>query len=360
MDEAEQLVADAASRIFRDLGDPQTINNAEDDGWRAPLWSALEEAGLTSAWVSDELGGAGAGIGAGFAVLRVAGEFAVPLPLAETLLAGWLLGQGGIMLPGGAMSVAPARRGDTLTLGADGMLSGTARSVSFASDVENLAVLAQGDDGAVVALVAVSDCDCREGRNMAGEALNNVDFTGVTPLQWAALPDGINAKSLLMMGAATRSMQMAGALQTILEIAVQYAEERVAFGKPIGKFQAVQHNLARLGEEAAAAIAIANSAAYTIEHMDGGDGVGWDGDGVFLDVASAKIRVGEAAGQGGAIGHQAFGAIGFTKEHILHRFVQRLWAWRDDFDNEAIWAAELGRRVAAKGSAGLLHSLTAA
>ncbi|NQV61503.1 MAG: acyl-CoA dehydrogenase [Alphaproteobacteria bacterium] len=355
MDEAQSLVADAASRIFRDLGDPQTINNAEDDGWRGPLWSALEEAGLTSAWVSDELGGAGAGIGAGFAVLRVAGEFAAPLPLAETLLAGWLLDMGGIVLPGGPMSVAPTRRGDTLTMGADGVLSGVARAVTFAAEVEHLAVLAQDGNGAVVALVTVADCTCRDGRNMAGEVQNIVDFTGVTPLQWAALPDGIDTGTLLLMGAAARSMQMAGALQTVLEIAVQYAEERVAFGKPIGKFQAVQHNLARLGEEAAAAIAIANSAAYTIEHMDG-----WNGNGVFLDVASAKIRVGEAAGQGSAIGHQAFGAIGFTQEHILHRFVQRLWAWRDDFDNEAIWAAELGRWVATRGGEGLWHSLTAA
>ncbi len=355
MDEAQSLVADAASRIFRDLGDPQTVNNAQDDGWREPLWSALEDAGLTSAWVADELGGAGAGIGSGFAVLRVAGEYAAALPLAETLLAGWLLGMGGIVLPGGAMSVAPTRRGDTLTLGADGVLSGIARAVTFAAEAEHLAILAQGGGGAVVALVDVADCNCRDGRNMAGEVQNAVDLTGVTPVQWAALPEGIEAGTLLLMGAAARSMQMAGALQTVLEIAVQYAEERVAFGRPIGKFQAVQHNLARLGEEAAAAIAIANSAAYTIEHMDG-----WDGNGVFLDVASAKIRVGEAAGQGAAIGHQTFGAIGFTKEHILHRFVQRLWAWRDDFDNEAVWAAELGRRVAAKGGEGLWHSLTAA
>ena len=65
MDEAESLVRDAATRIFQDLGDPQTVNNAEDDAWRQPLWSALEDSGLTTAWVSDELGGAGAGIGAG-------------------------------------------------------------------------------------------------------------------------------------------------------------------------------------------------------------------------------------------------------------------------------------------------------
>ncbi len=350
MDEAESLVRDAATRIFQDLGDPQTINNAENDAWRAPLWSALEEAGLSTAWVPDDLGGAGAGIGSGFAVLRVAGEFAAPLPLAETLLAGWLLAQGGIVMPGGTMSLAPTRRGDKISL-VDGKLSGTARAVPFAAEVDHLAVLA--DD--VVALVGTADCVCRDGRNLAGEVMNNVDFDGVTPLEMAPLPPGINAGSVNMMGAAVRSMQMAGALQSVLEIAVQYAEERVAFGRPIGKFQAVQQNLARLGEEAAAAIAIANSTAHTIEHLDS-----WDDDGVFLDVASAKIRVGEAAGQGSAIGHQAFGAIGFTQEHILHRFVQRLWSWRDDFDNEAVWAAELGRRAAAKGGAGLWHSLTAA
>jgi alkylation response protein AidB-like acyl-CoA dehydrogenase len=351
MDEAQTLVADAASRIFRDLGDPQTINAAGDDSWREPLWSALEEAGLTTAWVTDELGGAGAGIGSGFAVLRVAGEYAASLPLAETLIASWLLEMGGIMLPGGAMSVAPMKSGDSISLNADGTLSGSARAVSFAADVDHLAVLA----GDTVALVATADCGCSEGRNMAGEARNNVDFSGVTPLQTAPVRAGIDAQALSLMGAAARSMQMAGALQTVLEIAVQYAEERVAFGRPIGKFQAVQHNLARLGEEAAAAIAIASSTAHTVEHLED-----WSSAGVFLEIASAKIRVGEAAGEGAAIGHQAFGAIGFTKEHILHRYVQRLWSWRDDFDNEAVWAAELGRRVGALGSEGLWHALTAA
>ena len=334
MDEAQTLVTDAATRIFRDLGDPQTINAAGDDSWREPLWTALEEAGLTSAWVNDELGGAGAGIGSGFAVLRVAGEFAAALPLAETLLAGWLLEMGDIMLPGGAMSVAPMQRGDSITLASDGTLSGTARAVTFAAEVEHLAVLADGPDGPMVALVNAADCNCSAGRNMAGESQNNVDFSGVTPLQSAPARAGIDAQALKLMGAATRSMQMAGALQTILEIAVQYAEERVAFGRPIG---------------------IASSTAYTIETLED-----WTNGGVFLEIASAKIRVGEAAGEGAAIGHQAFGAIGFTKEHILHRFVQRLWSWRDDFDNEAVWAVELGRRVAAKGGEGLWHSLTAA
>ncbi len=69
---------------------------------------------------------------------------------------------------------------------------------------------------------------------------------------------------------------------------------------------------------------------------------------MFLEAASAKIRVGEAAGEGAAIAHQVLGAIGFTKEHTLHRFTRRLWAWRDDFGNESQWAVKLGNLVAAR------------
>ena len=79
---------------------------------------------------------------------------------------------------------------------------------------------------------------------------------------------------------------------------------------------------------------------------------------VFLEVASAKIRVGEAAGEGAGIAHQVHGAIGYSAEHALHRFTQRLWAWRDDFGSESAWALELGKRVAAKGADALWPMLS--
>ena len=139
-------------------------------------------------------------------------------------------------------------------------------------------------------------------------------------------------------------MQSAGALETILSLSVAYANERVAFERPIGKFQAVQQNLARLAGETAAALAAAGSAADTIVHSDAFD------DAVFLEAASAKIRTGEAAAEGSAIAHQVFGAIGFTNEHILHRFTLRLLSWRDDFGSESHWAAALGELVAKRGA----------
>jgi acyl-CoA dehydrogenase len=146
------------------------------------------------------------------------------------------------------------------------------------------------------------------------------------------------------MGAAIRSVETAGALETILALSLRYAEERVAFERPIGKFQAVQHNLARLGGEVAAAMTAAGSAADAIASAQQFD------EAVFLEAASAKIRSAEAAQDGAAIAHQVHGAIGFTREHVLHRFTLRMLAWRDDFGNESHWAVELGNRVAARGA----------
>jgi acyl-CoA dehydrogenase len=139
-------------------------------------------------------------------------------------------------------------------------------------------------------------------------------------------------------------VQTAGALEAILSLAVDYANERVAFERKIGKFQAVQQNLARLAGEVAAALAVAGSAADALSQTQAAE------DAVSLEAASAKIRCAEAAAEGSAIAHQVFGAIGFTQEHILHRFTLRMLAWREDFGDESWWAAELGRNVARRGA----------
>ena len=330
MNIADNLIAEAARRIFRDLGDPQAINSARDRRWRAPLWNALEEAGLTRAWVPDALGGAGASIEDGFDILRIAGEFAVAVPLAETLLAGWLLSRGGIAVPRGPIAVA---------VGED--------PVAFARDCEHLAVL----HGKGISLIKRADCSIQEGSNIASEPRDRVTFKSAAKSVPAA--EGVDADAMMLMGAAVRATQMSGALQSILDRSVAYAKERVAFERPIGGFQAVQHNLARLAGETAAALAAAGSAADAVF-----GGPPFD-DAVFLEVASAKIRVGEAAETGAAIAHQVHGAIGFSREHVLHRYTQRLWAWRDDFGSESAWALRLGESVARKGADALWPALAA-
>jgi acyl-CoA dehydrogenase len=141
---------------------------------------------------------------------------------------------------------------------------------------------------------------------------------------------------------------MAGALQSILGRSVAYVGERVAFDRPLAKFQVIQHALARLAGETAIALAASGSAADALADTLTSDT--HDADGVFLEVASAKIRVGEAAAAGAAIAHQVHGAIGFAIEHPLHLFTQRLWAWRDDFGSESAWAVWLGSHVARRGA----------
>lgn len=350
---SDSIVAETAARIFADLADPQTINAAKDTAWKAPLWDALAENGLTLAWVPDDLGGAGAGLADGFEVLMVAGRFAAAVPLAETLLAGWLLAQGRIASPAGPMTVAPVRPTDRIALSADGTLTGRARAVPFARDAGHLAVLAHGPKGPAIALVARKDARIGDGASLAGDAQADVTFDKARPLAMADAPKGFDQQALMLMGATARSLATAGALAAILAMAVRYAGERVAFEKPIGKFQAVQHALARLAGEVAAATTAATSAADAIASAAAFD------DGVFLEVAAARIRSAEAATEGAAIAHQVHGAIGYTKEHILHRFTLRLLAWRDDFGNESRWAVDLGNRVAKAGADELWPTLAA-
>jgi acyl-CoA dehydrogenase len=344
--EQDHIVADMAARIFADLADPQSVNRASDAGWKAPLWHALSEAGLPLAWVPEPLGGSGASLADGFAILGVAGRFAASAPLAETLAAGWLLAQGGLQAPAGPMTVAPARPHDRIIVGADGALTGRALGVPFASEARHIAILAEAGSQAMIGLVDLRDCRLGKTRNLAGDAADTVTFDNVEPLHSAPAPAGLNRESLMLMGATIRSVQTATALETVLAMSVAYANERVAFERRIGKFQAVQQNLARLAGEVAAALAAAGSAADTIAQAESFDEV------VLLEAASAKIRSAEAAAEGAAIAHQAFGAIGFTNEHVLHRFTLRMLAWRDDFGNESYWAAELGRRIARRGADG--------
>ena len=156
--ESDNIVAETAARIFADLADPQTINRARDDSWKEPLWRALSDAGLPLAWVPEQLGGAGASLADGFAILGVAGRYAVPVPLAETLMAGWLLARAGIAAPAGAMTVAPARPRDRIALNADGTLSGRAAEFPSPRIAKHIAVVAAGDKGAAIALVKTDDC----------------------------------------------------------------------------------------------------------------------------------------------------------------------------------------------------------
>jgi acyl-CoA dehydrogenase len=350
MSETRDLLREAAERLFEKHCGAEAMRRADGGEFPQALWRALAEAGYPAALVPESAGGPGLEVADALSLLVSAGRHALPAPLAETMLAGWLLQAAGIALPGaGPLAVAPVREGDVLEASRDGVrwrLQGRAQRVPWAAQAEAIVVLARCEGRNLVAIAAAGDCRIAGGHNLAGEPRDDVDFTDVHCAAAAfAAPD---AAALQAMGAVMRSAQMAGALQRILEVSVQYAGERVQFGRPIGRFQAVQQNLAVLAGQAAAATAAAEA--------------GIEAAARELDspaVAAAKIRAGEAAGIGAAIAHQVHGAIGFTQEHRLHYWTRRLWSWRDEFGNEARWAGRLGARIAAAGADRLWQGITA-
>jgi acyl-CoA dehydrogenase len=348
----DSIIVDTATRIFTDLCEAATINAAEEGTWPEALWNAIEENGLSLTWVPDRLGGVGAEISDGFAVLRIAGRHAVPVPLSETLMAGWLLTQANIDVPAGPMTVAPIYEDGNLTIDRDGKLQGRSRDLPFARNAQHIAVLARLNGAPTVALVETAGLAIAPNSSLAGEPRDTVSFDGAVVKQMMPAP-GLDLASVVRFGAAVRAQQMAGALEHILDQSVQYAQDRVQFGRPISKFQAVQHNLAQLAGEVAAAGAAADAASEAIAHY------GITGAVVTAEVAVAKVRVGEAASTGAAIAHQVHGAIGFTKEYTLHHATRRLWAWREEFGNEDFWAMRLGRLVAASGADALWPTITA-
>jgi acyl-CoA dehydrogenase len=210
--------------------------------------------------------------------------------------------------------------------------------VPFARNAGHIAVLAHRGNERMVALVSTPGLTISQDKSLAGEPRDAVSFDGAIPE--TAKPADIDEDMIQLFGAAVRLQQMAGALEKILDQSVQWALDRSQFGRPIAKFQAVQHNLATLAGEVAAAGAAADLAAAACV----GEEIG------VADVAIAKVRAGEAAGAGAAIAHQVHGAMGFTYEHSLHHATRRLWAWREEFGNEAVWAQRLGRMVAAGGA----------
>ncbi len=329
-------VFDTADRLFRDAVDKDLLDRTEAGTFPEALWKAVEETGLLEAFADPESGAADAA-----SVLRAAGRHAVPLPIAETLLARRLLQRAGLDAPEGPLAIAPVADEDRLAY-AGGRVMATSYGVGWAQRARAIVMLV--DDRVVVIDPAAARIEA--GRNLAGEPRDIVTADG-TPAADALSP--IDADTLRREGAWTRSLLMQGAMETILEVAATYANDRVQFGRPIGKQQSIQHQLALMAEEVAASAVAARLAS---ERLDGTDS--------FLAVAAAKIRTGEAAGKAAEFAHQVMGAIGFTHEHTLHHFTRRLWSWRDEYGRESDWSIALGKRVALTGAAGLWPWLTRA
>jgi acyl-CoA dehydrogenase len=319
-------------------------------GFDAELWKTCEQAGIARLTLPEAAGGSGGSLTEAAAVLAAAGTYAARVPLVETdLLAGWLLQAAGIELPPGPLTavvsadlqVKPAANGGAT-------VSGTLRKVPWARSAAGIVVLT--GDG--VLLLDPAAATITHGANLAEEPRDDVKLEHVT-LDAVATAPAQAAAEFTLRAALGRSLLLAGAANGALAMAVRYAGERVQFGRPIGRQQAIQQQLALAAAEVAAAAAASGAAARRAE------AAGFDDPATGFAVAVAKARCGEAAGQVARIAHQVHGAIGFTREHDLRLVTTRLWAWRDEDGSDAYWNERVGARVLDAGADGLWPLLTA-
>lgn len=332
------ILLEQTDRLLGEQVTKEIISKAEEGQWPEALWKAVEESGLTLAMVPEDAGGVGVDAADALRLVRRSAFHAVPLPMAETLLAQSLWVSAGGEAVEGVVTLAPCNPVDRIGIAADGngfRLSGVARRVPWGGKAGHVLVLATDAKGAShLALVPQGKAKVSARRNLAFEARDTLVFDGVTVPASAvrAAPDAVAGEGMLILGAQVRTQQMIGAMERCLDFAIAYANERVQFGRPIGKFQAVQHMLAVAAGHFAAATAAADAAIEAHGSRD-----------AELAVAVAKSRAGEAAGEVAAISHQVFAAMGFTQEHPLHFSTRRLWSWRDEFGPDAFWQEQIGR-----------------
>jgi alkylation response protein AidB-like acyl-CoA dehydrogenase len=116
------------------------------------------------------------------------------------------------------------------------------------------------------------------------------------------------------MATALECAYLVGLAQRDFEISVNYAKERVQFGRPIGSFQAIQHKAADMVTDVDGMRFIMYKAAWaTSENEDTQD----------MDVAMAKAWCSDASRRVVAHGQQIHGGIGFTKDYVIQLFFRR-------------------------------------
>lgn len=312
----DDLFSDAFKALLTDHCTPAVVRAIEAGQAHAPLWQQLENSGFADALVPESAGGAGLALADVYPVLELCGSFAVPVPLGETLLARGLMAHAGVQAPPGAVVLASG------AWQVDGRLHGA--QVRCAAKADWVLVSC----GGACRLLPVSSAQMQ----VAGFCL---DAQMSWPQSaWDAGQTVPGVHDLVTLQAALYAAQLAGALMAVFSRTLQYANDRQQFGKPIGKFQAIQHQLSVMSEHAFAARMAAQ--------------LGLSAKGPVPDrlrVAMAKARTSEAALEVAGLSHSVHGAIGFTREFDLQLYTRRLHAWRQAGGSESFWHDVLGQAL---------------
>ncbi len=313
----DDLLADSIEQLLAGRCTPPVVREIERGGSTAALWQEIEDSGFCDALTDEANGGAGLGLREVFSVFEACGRHALPLPLAQTMAARAVLAAAGRQPPAGPIALASAPA------------TGLPIRVAYGA-VADWVLL---EVGRTLRLL-----DAREAER-TGEA-GSVDAS----LRWPearlaaaepfAAPGELRCTEAVLLAA-----QLSGAMRRLFEATLQYANDRSQFGRSIGKFQAIQHQLSVMAEHTEAARMAARMACATVGSLP-----------EPLAAAMAKARTGEAAVTVAAIAHAVHGAIGITEEYDLQLLTRRLHAWRTAAGSETYWNTRIGRALHASAA----------
>jgi len=317
----DDLLGDSIEQLLAGVATPQAIRDIEGGGSPAALWSAIEESGFCDALVAEDQAGAGLGLADVFPIFEACGRHALPLPLAQTMAARALLVRSGQAAPAGSIALAT-------TPGA----IGGAVLVGYGAVADRVLV---GDGSHLVLL------DAREA------SIERLDPRSIDA--WLRWPAGALDQAatrvasdvdLRSVEACLLAAQLSGAMRQVLVATLQYANDRSQFGRSIGKFQAIQHQLSVMAEQSEAGRMAARMACASSDAIPSP-----------LLSAVAKARTSAAAGLVASIAHAVHGAIGITEEYDLQLRTRRLHAWRAAGGSESYWNLRIGRALVASSHA---------
>ena len=293
------------ARELRDLlgkaCDADVLRAAWDsDSGRVPgLWQRLAEMGVPGLVVPEHYDGAGLDLTGAIPVLVESGRAAVPEPLASTLAAAAALA---------ATDLAPrwlprVAAGEVTLAVADG--SAIAPGAQWADAVLHL----DGNSATLVSReLAVVDAAPTLDRGLGAATVNAGSGEPLPAVDADAVRDWIYVAV---------AAELVGVARAMIDLAVGYAKVREQFGKPIGSFQAVKHQLADAFVEIAFAEPVVHRGAWSVVH---------GADTRARDASHAKYAASRAANRVARSALQVHGGIGYTYEHDLHMWLKRTWS----------------------------------
>jgi alkylation response protein AidB-like acyl-CoA dehydrogenase len=354
LSEDQLALRDGARALLDDRAATTRVRQIADtpERWDRDLWAAMVEQGWLGIAVPESEGGVGYGPVELAVLLEEVGRHVAPAPFLPTVVALEMFRR-----VGDVRAVERALAGDVRACiawsrepgavradaaGGEWVLSGRPDPVPFAPVADLALVVAADAEGP--GLFGV-DLDVL-GRPALEPAM---DLT--RPLGWLVLddtpawrlggPDLVD--SLLDLGAASTALEMLGGAASALDLAVDYAKERVQFGRPIGSFQAVKHRCADMLVDVEGMRSTAYWAAWCLAAGDPDQSIA---------ASTAKTWGSDASKRVMASALQVHGGIGFTWEHDLHLFLKRAQLDQLAFGDAVFHRARLAQLLRPKVEAG--------